>query len=45
MQPGDELRCPHCHRWHKLIQRQTEGTEYIKQMLYFQCGGQVYYGG
>jgi hypothetical protein len=34
---GDELHCPHCHRWHPVIRRHEEGTEYTRAMLYWQC--------
>jgi hypothetical protein len=45
LQPGDEVSCPHCHPWHILIVRHTEGTPYAQQMLYWQCGGGFYYAG
>ena len=45
LEPGDELRCPHCRRWHPLSQRQTEGTATGADMLYFKCRGLAYFGG
>ena len=45
LKPGDELRCPHCHRWHAVIVRHAEGTEYTRQMLYFICRQSHYYAG
>jgi hypothetical protein len=41
---GDELRCPHCRRWHPLIQKHTSGTDTGAAMLYFECRGLTYYG-
>jgi hypothetical protein len=34
LEPGDEIRCPHCHRWHPVIRRQQTGTDYTVRMLY-----------
>jgi hypothetical protein len=45
IQPSDELRCPHCGRWHPLIQKHREGTPYTQQMLFFECRRRWYYGG
>lgn len=45
LQPGDELRCPHCRKWHPLIQTSTEGTEAAIRMLFFECEGLRYFGG
>lgn len=45
LQAGDELRCPHCHRWHLLIQKHTAGTDTTVRMLYFTCRGLDYFGG
>ena len=45
LQPGDELRCPHCRNWHPLIQKHTEGTDATIRMLYFGCGGVPFFGG
>jgi hypothetical protein len=45
LQPNDELRCPHCRRWHPLIQKHTSGTDARIRMLYFQCRGLDYFGG
>ena len=45
LQSGDELRCPHCRKWHPLIQKHREGTEATVRMLYFVCRGLPYFGG
>jgi hypothetical protein len=44
IQPGDQLRCPHCRRWHPLIQQPTAGTSTGRDMLFFECNGLAYYG-
>jgi hypothetical protein len=43
--PGDQLRCPHCHRWHPLVFRNdVTSTPYANDMLFWQCGkGSGYY--
>jgi hypothetical protein len=45
LQAGDQLRCPHCRRWHPLILKPTSGTATGIDMLYFECGGLTYFGG
>jgi hypothetical protein len=47
LQPGVEVRCPHCHRWHAVDQRIGSGvhTEYAQAMLYVVCGGSLFYVG
>jgi hypothetical protein len=45
LQPGDELLCPHCRRWHRLVTTGTEGTPYAVAMLFFECAKKLYYGG
>ena len=45
IQPGDEIYCPHCRRWHPLIQRHTTGTAYTIAMLYFECRRGLFYAG
>jgi hypothetical protein len=35
LEPGDEVRCPHCRRWHPVIAPHTEGTLYTLDMLYW----------
>jgi hypothetical protein len=45
LEPGDELRCPHCRRWHQVVRRRGEGTEYTRRMLYFVCQQNHYYAG
>ena len=42
---GDELHCPHCHRWHPLIKKHSSGTDATIRMLYFECCGLPYFGG
>jgi hypothetical protein len=39
LQVGSQIRCPHCRRWHAIVQRHTEGTEYTQRMLYWECRG------
>ena len=41
----DELQCPHCRRWHPLVQQHRTGTAYTVAMLYFVCRGGYYYSG
>lgn len=43
LEPGDELHCPHCRRWHTVISRHSDG--YTKQMMYFTCRQAYYYAG
>lgn len=45
LRPGHELHCPHCHRWHLVLLKHSEGTEYTKQMLMWECRGGSYYAG
>ena len=45
LEPGDELRCPHCRRWHPVIAPHTEGTLYTLDMLYWECAKGVYFAG
>lgn len=45
LQPGDELRCPHCPQWHVVITQHATGTEYTRRMLYFACRQGHYYAG
>jgi hypothetical protein len=33
-----------CHRWHAVGQRRTDGTEFTRQMLHWECGQQYYAG-
>ena len=35
----------HCRHWHPVTQRHADGTEYTRQMLYWECRGQQYYAG
>jgi hypothetical protein len=45
LQPGSEIRCPHCHVWHPVIERNEEGTEYTRAMMYWKCRGRDFYAG
>ena len=45
LEPGDEIHCPHCGRWHMLITTGTDGTPYAVAMLFFRCVKGVYYAG
>ena len=45
LEPGHEVHCPHCRRWHAVVAMHREGTDYTKQMLFFACRGQQYYAG
>ncbi len=45
LQSADELRCPHCRRWHPVTLRHTDGTDYTRAMLYWTCRGRSYYAG
>ena len=42
---GDVLNCPHCRRWHPVVKRHTEGTDYTLRMLYFDCRRKQFYAG
>lgn len=45
LEPGDELKCPHCRHWHPVTGWHREGTPYTLQMLYFTCSKGMYYAG
>jgi len=45
LQPGSQVRCPHCRRWHPAIKPYTEGTDYTRLMLFVECRGLRYYVG
>jgi hypothetical protein len=45
LHPGDKLHCPHCRRWHLVSATHSEGTEYTRRMLFWQCRGAQYYAG
>jgi hypothetical protein len=45
LQPGSQIHCLHCRRWHPVRLRHMEGTEYTRAMLYWQCRGLNYYAG
>ena len=42
---GYELRCPHCRRWHPVVKKYENGTDYTTQMLMWECRGGFYYAG
>ena len=43
---GSQIRWPHCHRLHPLIQPYAdEGTDYARAMLFVECRGGKYYVG
>jgi hypothetical protein len=42
---GDELKCPHCRRWHPVKRRHDIGTPYTRLMLYFECQRGSYFAG
>jgi len=35
LQPGAEVRCPRCRRWHVAVERKIGSTAYADAMLYF----------
>jgi hypothetical protein len=48
LRSGDQLRCPHCRRWHPLVFRaDVTSTPYANDMLFWQCGkgSGFYYAG
>ncbi len=45
LQPGSQVYCPHCRRWHDVIAVHTTGTDYTIQMRYWECRGQRSYAG
>lgn len=45
LQAADELLCPHCRRWHPVVQKYPEGTPYTTQMLMWECRDRSYYAG
>jgi len=45
LQPGFQVRCPHCHRWHPAIKSYDVGTEYTLRMLFVECQGLRYFVG
>ena len=45
LQPGVDIRCPHCRDWHAVEPRHESGTAYTTAMLYFSCRGSTYYAG
>ena len=43
---GQQLRCPHCARWHVITGYPgSEGTAYTLDMLFFDCREGRYYAG
>ncbi len=45
LQPGHELHCPHCRKWHRVVRKYTVGTDYTQNMLMWECRGGSYYAG
>lgn len=46
LQPADEAKCSKCSRWHVCFQSEPDSTiPYVANMLYFQCGLDLYYVG
>jgi hypothetical protein len=46
LEPGDEIRCLHCGRWHPVHYRPAASeTPDSPRMLFWECGGQQYYAG
>jgi hypothetical protein len=45
LQPGSQVRCPYCRRFHPAIKPYTEGTDYTVLMLFVECVGLRYYVG
>ena len=45
LEPGDELHCLHCRRWHPVFAPHTEGTDATLKMLYWECRGLRYFAG
>jgi hypothetical protein len=36
---GDELRGPHCNRWHPVFTSDVQSTDTTNAMFYFTCRG------
>lgn len=45
IEAGDEIRCPHCRRWHVLVQPYRTGTQFTTEMLMWECRRGQYYAG
>jgi len=45
LEPGDELHCPHCRRWHVVTLKHSTGTDETQRMLYFTCRALDYFAG
>ena len=45
LQPGSQIHCPHCRRWHDVIAVHTIGTDYTIKMRYWECRGKRFYAG
>ncbi len=45
LEAGDELRCPHCRRWHPVAATNSAGTEYTRLMMFWECRELRYYAG
>ena len=45
LQLAHEVRCPQCWCWHAVVAMYREGTDYTRQMLFFECRRGQYYAG
>jgi hypothetical protein len=46
LEPGDEIHCLHCHRWHPVHCRPAASeTPDSTRMLFWECRGHRYYAG
>jgi hypothetical protein len=45
LEPGDEVRCPHCRRWPPVIAPHKSGTPYTLDMLFWECSKGLYFAG
>ena len=42
---GSLLLCPHCRRWHPVVAKHAEGTEYTIRMVHWDCRDASFYAG
>jgi hypothetical protein len=45
LEVGSQIRCPHCHRWHRVVRKYAVGTDYTRLMLMWECRGGFYFAG
>jgi hypothetical protein len=45
LEPGDEICCLHCRRWHPIFAADAVGTPYAQRMLYWTCRGARFFAG